>query len=93
MLLLLKTNDCLRHLDSALGVPVNTATIVAETTSGIILAEELASSTDYQTKMQAIRDFVGVAMRIVVLRSIDYWIRLKAYLSWLWTMSRLTASV
>lgn len=26
MLLLLKTNDCLRHIDRALGVPVNTAT-------------------------------------------------------------------
>jgi hypothetical protein len=26
MILLFKTNDCLRHLDSLLGVPVNTIT-------------------------------------------------------------------
>lgn len=26
MLLLLKTNDCLRHLDRELGAPINTAT-------------------------------------------------------------------
>jgi len=41
MLLLLKTNDCLRHLDKALGRPVNTALIVAEVTNSVIVSEDL----------------------------------------------------
>jgi len=41
MLLLLKTNDCLRHLDKKLGRPVNTATIVAQVTNSVITNEEL----------------------------------------------------
>ena len=41
MLLLLKTNDCLRHIDAALGVPINTAIVIGDTTAEVILKEDL----------------------------------------------------
>ena len=39
MLLLLKTNDCLRAVDSALGAPVNTFIITARSTSRVLAVE------------------------------------------------------
>jgi aarF domain-containing kinase len=42
LLLLLKTNDCLRHLDRKLGAPINTAVVVADITSDVIRREDLA---------------------------------------------------
>ena len=41
MLLLLKTNDCLRHLDTKLGTPVNTTLVVANTVADVLLREDL----------------------------------------------------
>eukprot|EP00605_Chrysophyceae_sp_TOSAG23-4_P000886 GSChrysophyteH1.ASY1.ANO1.977.1 assembled CDS len=41
MLLLLKTNDCLRHLDKKLKSPVNTLKIVANITGDVLIREEL----------------------------------------------------
>ena len=41
LLLVLKTNDCLRHLDMRLGSPVNTTLIIAETIAMITLEEDL----------------------------------------------------
>ena len=82
MLLLLKTNDCLRHLDTALGVPVNTATIVAQVTSDVILWEDLMSNSDYQIKLKAIRDYVNVCIRVMALKTIDLWLRARNVFSY-----------
>ena len=41
ILLLLKTNDCLRHLDKKLGCPVNTTKIVAKITGDVLIVEDL----------------------------------------------------
>jgi hypothetical protein len=41
MLLLLKTNDCLRHLDAQLGTPINTTLVITETIADVILREDL----------------------------------------------------
>ena len=41
LLLVLKTNDCLRHLDMKLGSPVNTTTIVAETVANLVFYENI----------------------------------------------------
>jgi hypothetical protein len=35
LLLVLKTNDCLRHLDKSLGAPINTAAVTANVTSDV----------------------------------------------------------
>lgn len=42
LLLLFKTNDCLRHIDKALGTPVNTTAVVADIVSSVILEEDLS---------------------------------------------------
>ena len=41
LLLVLKTNDCLRHLDRKLGAPINTASVVAEITADVIYKEDM----------------------------------------------------
>jgi hypothetical protein len=41
LLLLFKTNDCLRHLDRSLGTPINTAKVVAEVTANVVLKEDI----------------------------------------------------
>jgi hypothetical protein len=43
MLLLLKTNDCLRHLDASLGTPINTTLVITETVADVILREDCSS--------------------------------------------------
>ena len=43
LLLVLKTNDCLRHLDLQLGAPVNTTLVLAETIAQEILYEDLTA--------------------------------------------------
>jgi len=40
MLLLLKTNDCLRHVDKKLGTPVNSAAVVGATVADVLFQEE-----------------------------------------------------
>jgi hypothetical protein len=46
LLLLLKANDCLRHLDRLLGTPINSTAVVGEVASRIIYEEEVASLYD-----------------------------------------------
>lgn len=41
MLLLLKTNDCLRHIDRELGSPINSSLIAAEECARALLREEM----------------------------------------------------
>jgi hypothetical protein len=41
LLLLLKTNDCLRHIDRELGSPVNSSLITAEECVKVLLREDL----------------------------------------------------
>eukprot|EP00596_Hydrurales_sp_CCMP1899_P001301 CAMPEP_0119047756 /NCGR_PEP_ID=MMETSP1177-20130426/54810_1 /TAXON_ID=2985 /ORGANISM="Ochromonas sp, Strain CCMP1899" /LENGTH=115 /DNA_ID=CAMNT_0007022715 /DNA_START=1419 /DNA_END=1762 /DNA_ORIENTATION=+ len=41
LLLLLKTNDCLRHIDKQLGTPVNSATVVGATIAEVGFWEDI----------------------------------------------------
>jgi hypothetical protein len=61
-------------------VPINTATIVAEITSGVIFSEDIRDA-DYQTKLKALREYVGVLVRVVALKTIDLWLRCQRFLS------------
>lgn len=45
MLLLLKTNDCLRHIDRELGSPVNASLIAAQECARALLREECKKGT------------------------------------------------
>ncbi len=46
LLLLLKANDCLRHLDRLLHTPINSTAVVGEVASRIIYEEELQAIFD-----------------------------------------------
>ena len=60
VLLLLKTNDCLRHLDKRLGSPVNTMKIVAQITGDVLIVEELfPSDTSRRQERQQVPKNLG----------------------------------
>lgn len=44
MLLMLKTNDCLRSIDASLGTPVNTFLVTARMSSELVLRQDLATA-------------------------------------------------
>jgi len=75
MLLLLKTNDCLRHLDKRLGAPINTAQVVADITSSVIIREDLSdlfsssSATFSFAKLyEVLTNWIRVRMRLLAMR-------------------------
>ena len=53
---------------------------MAEITSGVIFSEDIRDA-DYQTKLNALRDYVGVLVRVVALKTIDLWLRCQRFLS------------
>ena len=69
MLLLLKTNDCLRHLDKRLGAPINTAVVVADITSDVVFREELQ-----ELRLLHLRDYAKL------LSSLYSWLRMRSRL-------------
>ena len=71
LLLLLKTNDCLRHLDRKLGTPVNTTKIVASTTASVLLEEELKLTGDTDS-FSAVYNFIQLHIRVVALKCIEF---------------------
>ena len=81
LLLLLKTNDCLRHIDVALGVPVNTATIVASTTARVVLSEDIQDCKSLTGTLSALLMYVKLELRVVALRIIEMLPALSAFLT------------
>jgi aarF domain-containing kinase len=75
MLLLLKTNDCLRHLDKRLGAPINTAQVVADITSSVIIREDLSDlfSSSFTTfslakLSEVLTNWIRVQLRLLAMR-------------------------
>ena len=71
LLLLLKTNDCLRHIDVSLGVPVNTAGIIASTTASVILAEDWNEQQTLRGKWKAVCSYMKLTLRVMGLRLVE----------------------
>ncbi len=71
MLLLLKTNDCLRHLDRRLGAPINTTKIAAGVIADVLHEEEKKESC-----IQASSHYWIMQSRIAVLSVIQKWLSL-----------------
>jgi hypothetical protein len=70
VLLLFKTNDCLRHLDRILGAPVNTAVIIAQVCAEVILQSELkAKDSSWLQKIRALLRYIHVMLRIILFRA------------------------
>lgn len=67
MLLLLKTNDCLRHLDKELDTPVNSIITVAEKTSSNILREDMSTVSSWTQGIDILWKYFDVQLRILAL--------------------------
>lgn len=71
MLLLMKTNDCLRHLDRRLGAPINTTKIAAGVIADVLHEEEKKESS-----LSASSHYWLMQVRIAVLNVIQKWLSL-----------------
>jgi len=70
LLLLLKTNDCLRHLDKKLENPINTTKIVASITADVLVEEEKKTGG----AMQANFTWAMVQTRVYALYFLNKWL-------------------
>lgn len=60
LLLLLKTNDCLRAVDHSLGAPINTYVVMARRTSRALYQESWAKATTWGERWHAFRKHARV---------------------------------
>eukprot|EP00884_Botryococcus_braunii_P012895 jgi/Botrbrau1/21606/Bobra.43_1s0012.2 len=72
LLLLLKTNDCLRTVDRALGQPINTFTIVARECSRALAKEKSRLHPGLRTQLSNLLDRIHVEWRIMGARSMGW---------------------
>lgn len=77
LLLLLKTNDCLRHIDRKLGAPINTATVIADITSQVILYEDKSDCRDMISLYQCYNNYLQVLLRLGGLKLLEIQIYMK----------------
>lgn len=73
MLLLLKMNDCLRHIDFALGSPANTLVIAGKFASKAVY-EQQQTSTSVKGRMSAWIQYMKVLVRIQIY-DLGIWLR------------------
>lgn len=66
MLLLLKMNDCLRHIDFTLGSPTNTLVVAGKYASIAVLQDQVRNNPSWKSRFFAIVDFMRVMVRIQV---------------------------
>mmetsp|Transcript_22379 Transcript_22379/g.37917 ORF Transcript_22379/g.37917 Transcript_22379/m.37917 type:complete len:581 (-) Transcript_22379:181-1923(-) len=64
LLLLLKTNDCLRCLDKEIGAPINTLAVTADVSSQVILQDDLKQATTWTKYFQAYSEFCKVQLTV-----------------------------
>lgn len=79
MILLFKTNDCLRHLDSLLGVPVNTMSVIAEVSADVIVREDLQKAITWSDYSRALLQWGDVIWRVGALNLAGYGI---SFMKW-----------
>ena len=103
LLLVLKTNDCLRHLDLQLGAPVNTTLVLAETIAQEILYEDLTAilydnNTNNNIVIRLINtipvwlSWMNSMVRILGLKCISYYFEWKGVsdpFQWIYTLLQL----
>lgn len=75
MLLLLKTNDCLRHIDGALGVPINTAIVIGNTTAEVIFKEELRLTSGVGGVVTAVWRYFRMMLRVSGLQVLSKYLK------------------
>ncbi|KAK9917077.1 hypothetical protein WJX75_000654 [Coccomyxa subellipsoidea] len=82
LLLLLKTNDCLRTVDSCLGQPVNTFTMTARECTRALNEARMREQPGLRTRIACLADTLGVEARISALALMSWWA--TACPNWLW---------
>eukprot|EP00898_Chlorokybus_atmophyticus_P006585 jgi/Chlat1/6928/Chrsp52S06595 len=87
MLLLLKTNDCLRAIDRALGTPVNTFVIVARECTRALADARLQQRPGFTSRIGVVIDSLRVEWRVLLLRTFAWLAAVRnswpALLTWL----------
>ena len=73
MLLLLKMNDCLRHVDFALGSPSNTLVVAGNYASKAVYKHQNAVSKTGYTFLQNFMDYLNVRIRIGRIYEFGLW--------------------
>lgn len=64
LLLLFKTNDCLRHIDRSLGTPFNSSILIAKTCNDVLLTEDLKKASSWGDIWGAYYSYYSVFTRI-----------------------------
>lgn len=78
MLLLLKTNDCLRHLDRHLGAPINTIAVIAGVVSDVTLQEDLRrKNRTWNDFISAYWKYLEMQIRLLGLNTAQYSLNAK----------------
>lgn len=75
MLMLLKMNDCLRHIDYALGSPANTLLVTGYYASRALYHDSLASSTSWVDRCRAWWWYCRVTLRIQIHETSLWWLQ------------------
>ncbi len=81
LLLVFKTNDCLRHIDMKLGAPLTSTVVVAETVAMVSLEEDLRTAwrdscnmaSFLRTVIVALTAWSRMMMSVSLLRLSSYW--------------------
>ena len=73
MLLLLKMNDCLRHIDHALGSPTNTLVITGKYASRAVYEDTMLRSSSWIERMTAWFYYMKVLFRIQAHDLVLWW--------------------
>ena len=86
LLLVLKTNDCLRHLDRKLGTPINTASVVAQITADVILKEDLviafkSTENKWFNVLKCGLAYSNVMLRVGGLMVVSFSLQCKRYIA------------
>lgn len=75
LLLLLKTNDCLRALDKEIGAPINTLTVTADIASRAILKDDIDHSDSWRRYIRAYSDYIGVQFTVLCFAVASYYVK------------------
>ncbi|KAI3430556.1 hypothetical protein D9Q98_005149 [Chlorella vulgaris] len=83
LLLLLKTNDCLRAVDLALGAPINSFVITARECTRALARDRLRNHPGMLTRLAVATDLAAVEFRMTALRLLTWLASLQLELEWL----------
>ncbi|PSC76949.1 ABC1 [Micractinium conductrix] len=80
LLLLLKTQDCLRAVDLALGSPVNSFVSTARECTRALARARMQHSPGLLSRLVVAKDVAAVELRMATLRLLSWWAEVEAWL-------------